>query len=137
MFKNKIFSLFKYNTFTYGEQKVSQFIIFECKYLFSIMFFYFHKANSCQDRFHTHAFNAFSIKLFGQYSEYILEDEKTGIYHIEIRKNIFKYFPRSVYHKIGNSKGCCTLLFSGPWLKEWKEYNNGVITYYNWGRNEL
>lgn len=132
--KTKIFSVCHFNIFRFGEQKVTQFVLFECKYLFSIIFFYFHKTNQCQDRFHTHAFNAFSIKLFGQYTEYILDDETTGAYHTEIRNQIFKYFPRDSYHKIGNSTGCMTVLFSGKWNPTWKEYIEGKVVHYHWGR---
>jgi hypothetical protein len=132
--KTRIFSLLRYNKFTFGDQVVSQFIIFECKFLFSLIIFYFHKSESSQDRFHTHAFNAFSIKLFGQYSEYILDDESTGEFRIEERTQTFKYFPRDSYHKIGNSNGCCTFLITGPWSNKWKEHVNGKIVTYNWGR---
>lgn len=133
--KTRIFSLLRYNKFTFGDQVVSQFVIFECKFLFSLIIFYFHKSDSSQDRFHTHAFNAFSIKLFGEYSEYILDDESTGEFHVEKRTQVFKFFPRNSYHKIGNSKGCCTFLISGPWNKNWKEYINGNVVTYTWGRN--
>lgn len=107
---------------------VSQFVIFEFK--FSVILFYFHKSDGEQDRYHTHAFNAISFKIFGTY------DEKKGKYHIENRKDIIKYFPRNRYHKIGKSTGCLTLLFSGPWNKEWKEYceTTKKITYYIFGR---
>jgi hypothetical protein len=62
--KTKWFSLFKLNKFYFGNQVVTQFVFFECKYLFSIIFFYFHKTNGTQDRYHTHAFDALSIKLY-------------------------------------------------------------------------
>lgn len=134
MVKTSLFSLFHYNKFTFGDQIVSQFVIFEHKLFFSIILFYFHKANGSQDRFHTHAFNAISFKLFGKYDEYILLNEKTGEYKIEKRNSIIKYFPRDCWHKIGNSNGCMTVLFSGPWKKTWKEYINGKIVYYNYNR---
>ena len=94
MIKTIYFSLLRYNKFEFGNQFVSQFVIFECKWLFSIILFYFHKSDGAQDRFHTHAFNAISFKLFG----------------------------------------CATILISGPWLKEWKEYVNGRTQVYTWGR---
>ena len=128
MFKNKYFSLLKYNKFMFGEQIVSQFVIFEYKYLFSIIIFYFHKSNGVQDRFHTHAFNAFSIKLFGKYTEYVLLSELTGEFKYAIRNKIFKFFPKNSYHKIGNSTGCCTILFSGKWENNWKEYIDNIKT---------
>jgi hypothetical protein len=138
MFKGKVFSFLRYNVFNFGDQKVSQFVVFEFKYLFSIIIFYFHKSEGEQDRFHTHAFNAISLKLFGQYTEYILEDEETGRFTKRIRDKIFMFFPRDSYHKIGNSTGCATVLFSGPWEKQWKEYiDGGNIVTYNWNREEI
>jgi len=132
MIKTSWLSLLKYNKFTFGKQIVSQFVIFECKFLFSIIIFYFHKSNYKQDRFHTHAFNAISIKLFGNYTEYILTENITK----KIRKNIIQYFPKDRFHLIGESTGCCTILLTGPWSKQWKEYiieDNRIITYY-WNR---
>jgi hypothetical protein len=135
--KNKTFSLLRYNKFEFGDQPVSQFVIFEWKYLFSIIIFYFHKSNGCQDRFHTHAFNAISFKFFGEYTEYILLSESADDYITKKRTQFFKYFPRNSYHKIGNSNGCMTLLLSGRWKKEWKEYtDDGKVVRYTWGRDQ-
>ena len=134
MFKTRVFSLLKYNKFEFGEQIVSQFVVFECKWLFSIIIFYFHKSEGSQDRFHTHAFNAISFKLFGKYEEHILDSEESGEFHTEARVQFFKYFPRNSYHRIAKSDGCATILISGPWHTEWKEYINGKIQHYNWGR---
>ena len=134
MFKTRVFSLLKYNKFEFGEQIVSQFVVFECKWLFSIIIFYFHKSEGSQDRFHTHAFNALSFKLFGKYEEHLLDSEESGEYHTEERTQFFKYFPRDSYHRIAKSTGCATVLLSGPWNPEWKEYIKGKIQHYNWGR---
>ena len=134
MVKTKTMSFLKYNKFEFGKQVVSQFVVFECKWLFSIIFFYFHKSTEPQDRFHTHAFNAWSVKLFGEYDEHILDDEITGEYHIVRREKTLMYFPRDSYHRIANSNGCMTILFSGPWKKYWKEFVDGKIIHYTWGR---
>lgn len=133
--KTSWLSILKYNRFEFGKQIVSQFVIFECKYLFSIIIFYFHRCDSTQDRFHTHAFNAVSFKLFGQYTEYLL-DENTMKTSKRIRKNFIQYFPRNSFHMIGNSTGCMTILLSGKWKKQWKEYNinNFSFTKYSWNR---
>ena len=134
--KNKTFSLLRYNKFEFGDQPVSQFVIFEWKYLFSIIIFYFHKSNGSQDRFHTHAFNAISFKFFGEYTEYILLSESPNDYISKRRTQFFRYFPRNSYHKIGNSNGCMTLLLSGRWKNEWKEFTDeGKIVSYTWGRD--
>jgi hypothetical protein len=134
--KTKIFSILKYNRFEFGDQVVSQFVFFECKFLFSIILFYFHRCDSSQDRFHTHAFNAISFKLFGKYEEFLLDNENTGEYHTETRSQFIKYFPRNSYHKIGKSNGCCTILLSGKWKRGWKEYIDGKVFHYDWGREK-
>lgn len=140
--KNKWISFLKLNVFTFGEQKVSQFVLFECKYLFSIIFFYFHPTKGVQDRYHTHAFNAFSIKLWGEYTELILRTlpySKWGealLFSTRRRTEVFRYFPKDCFHAIGESNGCATILFSGPWDQSWEEYKEGKFTTYTWGREK-
>lgn len=133
MFKNKYLSFLKYNKFIFGEQAVSQFVVFECKYLFSIIFFYFHKSDSHQDRFHTHAFKAVSIRIFGDYIEELLESNGEIVKLNRSRSRVL-YIPKDCFHRITKSDSCLTLLLSGPWSKQWKEYKNGKITTYTWGR---
>ena len=107
--KGEKLSIFALNKFDFGNRTIYQFVLFEYKPLFSILFFWFTKSNLVQDRFHTHAFNSLSIKLFGSYSEYILQDETTGKYTKKERTQFIKYFPRNSYHAIGESKrGCLT-----------------------------
>ena len=120
-----------YKNIVFGDLTARQFVLFEHKHLFGIIFFYFkgHK----QDRFHTHAFNALSIKLFGKYDEGILNPITKKIRY-ETRYSVFKYFPRDSYHSINNSNGCCTVLFQGPWHKYWKEYKDGTETKLSWHR---
>ena len=132
----KKLSIFKYSKFKFGRQHVSQFILFEHKDLFSIIFFYFHKSKYSQDRFHTHAFNALSIKFFGSYTEHVLIQKKPTENIIKHKRDsIFKYFAKNSYHKIGQSTGCMTMLLSGPWEKTWEEYlENGETITYNQNR---
>ena len=132
--KTSWLTLFKKNRFEFGDQHVQQYVIFECKYLFSIIIFYFEKSSGSQDRYHTHAFNALSFKLFGEYTEFELLNEDDGEFKKNRRTLFFKYFPRDSYHKIGESSGCVTLLISGPWNKTWKEFKNNKVTEYNWNR---
>jgi hypothetical protein len=136
MIKTRAFSLLAFNRFEFGTQPISQFVIFEHKSLFSIIIFYFHKSEGSQDRFHTHAFNAISFKLWGSYTEHILHNEETGDWHASERTSFIKYFPRDSYHRIASSKGCCTVLLSGSWRKTWKEFIGGRIQHYSWGRDQ-
>jgi hypothetical protein len=133
---NKL-SIFAINSFDFGNRTIYQFVLFEYKPLFSVIFFWFTKSDRVQDRFHTHAFNAISFKLFGRYTEYVLIDEESGAFEKNERTQVIKYFPRNSYHAIGQSKrGCLTLLISGPWKATWKEWINGEVKEYNWNRVE-
>ena len=125
-------SIFHRKDITFGDLTAKQLIILEHKDFFGILFFYF--KGKKQDRFHTHAFNAISIKLFGEYTEYLLDDEESGKFHLHKRDYIFRYFPRSTYHSINDSQGCLTLVIQGPWKGTWKELKDGVVTYYSPGR---
>lgn len=127
--------LISFKRIVLGEFTANQFSIFEHKRLFSIIIYYF-KGNGWQDRFHTHAFNAISIKVFGNYSERILTEKKTETYHQVIRSRVFKYFPKSTYHMLGKSSGCLTILFSGPWDSTWKEFKGGEEFELTWGRKK-
>lgn len=120
---------FKYKRIQLGNLVAKQFIVFEHKKLFGVIFYYF--SGGKQDRFHTHAFNSLSIKIFGKYMEGILDN---GVIKYIERNSIFKYFNRNEYHSINDSKGCLTLLIQGPWKKTWKEYRNGIERTLTWHR---
>ena len=122
-----------YKPIIFGDLVAKQFVLFEHKRLFGILFFYF--KGGYQDRFHTHAFNAVSFKIFGTYTEGVL-DKYFKICYIN-RDKIFKYFPRDCYHSINNSTGCLTLLIQGPWRKTWKEYKDGKENTLTWHRKEI
>jgi hypothetical protein len=122
-----------YKPIIFGDLVAKQFVLFEHKLLFGIIFFYFKGGE--QDRFHTHAFNAFSIKLWGTYLEGILNNNKNITY--KKRTSIFKYFPRDSYHSINFSDGCCTILFQGPWKRTWKEYDGVTEKILTWHRREI
>jgi hypothetical protein len=138
MIKTSWFSLLRLNFFNFGDRSIHQFVLIEIKPLFSIVLFWFHKSDKVQDRFHTHAFNAVSFKLFGSYDEHVLESEDPVKVRIEERTSVIKYFPRDSYHAIGKSKnGCLTLLVSGPWKRTWKEWIDGETRVYRWTRDEV
>ena len=98
MIKTRVFSVLRYNRFEYGQQPVSQFVLFEFKPAFSVLFFYFHRTDGQQDRFHTHAFNGLSVRFFGRYDEHLLLDEQTGEYEVVERRQVLRFFPRKRYH---------------------------------------
>jgi hypothetical protein len=136
--KGNSISFLHKNVFLFGGRPITQYVIFEWKRLFSVIIFNFHKTEKKQDRFHTHAFNALSIKLMGSYEEHILLNESSFDYKTEKRTQIFKYFPRDVFHRIGRGDECWTLLISGPWNPSWREKLDSVkIVEYKWNRKKI
>lgn len=103
-----------------GNQSVTELTILEWKKLFSIKLFHFHETDGSQDRFHTHAFNAVSILLHGDYVEEIVDDSY-NILQLKRSRRRLLFIPRDQYHRITRSTGCRTLLITGPWGKEFKE----------------
>jgi hypothetical protein len=91
----------------------------EWKRFFSIKLFHFHKTDGDQDRFHTHAFNAVSILLSGDYVEEVIEWRQ--IKQLKRSRKRFLFIPANQYHRITKSNGCRTLLITGPWGNEFKE----------------
>lgn len=126
--------IFSYKPIVFGDLVAKQLVVFEHKRLFGLLFFYF--KGSKQDRFHTHAFNAISIKIFGTYVEGILDPVTKEARYVP-RTRVIKYFPRDSYHNINDSTGCLTFLIQGPWKRTWKEYRNGKETTLAWHREEI
>ena len=102
-----------------GDQTVTEHTILEWKKLFSIKLFYFHPTSGDQDRFHTHAFNAVSFRIHGNYVEEIVRDFQVKQFDRNRSRLIF--IPKNEYHRITKSDGCRTILITGPWGSEFKE----------------
>lgn len=102
-----------------GDQSVYELTILEYKKWFSFKFFNFRKTAGSQDRFHTHAFDAYSLLLKGNYTEEVIKNNK--IIKLDRNRNRFLFIPKDNYHRITKSTGCWTLLFTGPWGSEFKE----------------
>lgn len=114
-----------------GDQSVTELTILEYKKLFSIKLFKFHKSNGKQDRFHTHAFNAFSLLIKGDYTEEVIEGNK--IFKLDRSRSRLLYIPRDSYHRITKSDGCYTMLVTGPWGGEFRELREvGHNEYKEW-----
>jgi hypothetical protein len=109
----------KRKTIALGEQSVSEYTLLEYKKWFSLKLFNFHKTSGLQDRFHTHAFGAVSIRLFGNYVEELLIDNKIVQRHRNHKR--FLFIPMDTYHRITRSEGCWTVLITGPWGENFKE----------------
>lgn len=102
-----------------GDQLVSELTILEWKRFFSIKLFHFHNSFGKQDRFHTHAFNAVSVLLHGDYIEELIEGD-TIVQRMRSCKR-FLFIPKDQFHRITHSNSCRTILITGPWGSEFKE----------------
>ena len=111
-----------------GDQNVSEITVLEWKKLFSIKLFHFHKTEGSQDRFHTHAFNALSFLLKGNYTEEVLDGKK--VLRLPRNRSKIIFIPKGQFHRITKSEGCRTLLITGPWDAEWSELRHIVDSKY-------
>lgn len=125
--------ILKFKKIKLGEFIANQFTIIEIKNLFSFIVYYF-KGDGWQDRYHSHAFNAIAINLFGNIQEEILDNNKTKI---EIRNEWIKYYSKERYHKLGKSKGCLMIVICGPWEKYWYEIKDGIKRKLSWKRVQI
>lgn len=112
-------TFWKRKTINLGDQNVTELTVLEWKRFFSIKLFNFHPTEGKQDRFHTHAFNAVSILLSGDYVEEVIESRQ--IVACKRSRKRFLFIPANQYHRITKSNGCRTLLITGPWGNEFKE----------------
>tara|TARA_R110000850_G_scaffold100075_1_gene207169 strand:- start:163 stop:627 length:465 start_codon:yes stop_codon:yes gene_type:complete len=120
-----------------GQGNVTQYTLFECKELFSIIFYRWNTID--QVRFHTHAFNAYAFLLKGYYHEKIISKGKTTD---NIVNQILKprFLAREYCHSIGYAKpNTMTLVITGSWQDTWQEYFPDTKKWvtYSWGRNKI
>jgi hypothetical protein len=117
---------------------IKQYTLFECKYLFSIIFYKWE--NVQQSRFHTHAFASMAILLKGSYEEDVLVDDKEIVTRTVDERFKLRHLPKDYCHCINKAKpGTWTVVFCGPWKKTWEEYFVDTNTWikYTWGRKRV
>lgn len=129
----KFGKLLHWDNTSLGIGNIKRFTIFECKYFGGIIINFFNTDN--QDRFHSHAFHAFSIMIRGHYMEDIIENNKVVTKKIEKSR----FIPKNYIHKITKSTpNAISVTFEGPWGGSWNEYfDNGRVKTYGWGRKVL
>ena len=96
---------------------VTGFWLCEIKWLFSVVLLHFKKGS--REKYHSHAFNAYSFYIKGEVKEYHLHDKS-----IMWKPSIYpKYTSRTTFHKIYALKDTWCLSFRGPWVDYWCEYS--------------
>lgn len=126
--------LLHFDNTSLGVGNIKRFIIFEFKPLGGIIINVFN--TDTQNRFHSHAFWAFSWMVRGWYNEEVIEGNQIIS---KIVKPCFRFIPRNYIHKIQqSSKNAVSITFEGPWHSTWNEYfDDGRIKTYTWGRKVL
>lgn len=126
--------MFKHRKIETGSGPVDRWTLFEFKRLFSV---YVHRWNvDYQDRYHTHAFDAWSWMVRGSYKERLYVDDNTYMEH-DVTPG-FRFIPWFTNHSIANCRpNTWTVTFAGPWRKTWTETKHGIITVFGWGRKRV
>jgi hypothetical protein len=103
-----------------GDGHITQYTIFESKYLFSIILYNWKTIR--QNRFHSHAFSALAFLLRGQYEE---ETYSKGVIKKKVVNQWLKprFLPQHYCHRILKADPhTWTLVLVGPWSKYWYEF---------------
>jgi len=123
-----------------GKGHVTQYILFEHKSLFSIIFYKWNTID--QIRFHTHAFNSFAFLLHGWYWEKVKFGDITTT-NLVNQPLWPRWIPKNYCHAIEVARpGSISMVICGPWDKHWYEYfpydsesdRDGFWQKYGWGR---
>lgn len=105
---------------------VTGYFLVEIKSLFSIALLRFDKGS--REAFHEHAFNAWTVWLWGEVIEMALEETGTGRLHWSLKRFIagdIKRTPRHLCHRITARRTTWALSFRGPWVDRWREFRPG------------
>lgn len=106
---------------------VTGYWLIEAKSLFSIVLLHFRPGT--REAFHTHAFNALSLWLWGRVTECRLGGIKKPY-----RAGQVKYTPRNRFHKIVAHGHVWCLSIRGPWVDTWYEWKAGSLVRLTHGR---
>ncbi len=109
---------------------VMGFFLVEIKSLFSIVLLRFSKGS--REEYHSHAFNAVTIWLWGHVHEHHLYS-----YPLTWKGGQLKYTPRSCFHKVEAITDTWALCFRGPWKDIWHESRAGNLVMLTHGRHEV
>jgi hypothetical protein len=120
-----------------GDGFIVQYTLFESKYFGGVWIYNWKTIK--QNRFHTHAFNAYAFLLSGSYTEEVIED---GV----IKNNTVnqwmkpRFLPKNYCHRILKAeKNTWTIVFFGKWIPYWYEFFDDTKTWikYSWGRKVI
>jgi quercetin dioxygenase-like cupin family protein len=109
---------------------VTGLFLVEIKPLFSIVLLRFSKGS--REAYHSHAFNALTVWLYGRVLEHMLSGET-----LTWRGGQVKLTPRDVFHRVEAIETSYALCFRGPWSDTWQESRLGRLITLTHGRKEL
>ena len=109
---------------------VTGYFLIEAKSTFSIVLLHFRKGS--REAFHSHAFNAITLWLWGSVEEYHLWG---GLKRFS--GGMIKFTPRSTFHKIEALQDTWAISIRGPWVDRWNEWRGGKLVTLTHGRVEV
>jgi len=127
--------LMHFDSVRLGQGRIDRFTLFEFKPIGGIILNVFNSIE--QDRFHTHAFNAWSVMLRGSYAEEIRRQD--AVVETRLRTRDVMYLPRHLEHRIMKStKNAVSVTICGPWRDTWTETSvSGRTRRFMWGRRQV
>ncbi len=122
-----------YDKTALGIGQIQRFTLFELKNIGGIIINLFN--TQTQDRYHSHAFAAWSWMIKGFYFEDVWLNGKATTKRISKSR----FIPKDYTHKITYSApNTISITFEGPWDYQWAEYfDDGRVKIYTWGRKVL
>lgn len=102
----------------------------EFKNLFSIVILHFGPTN--REGYHSHSFNAMTLWLKGDVEEHDI----SGVTRTYCA-GMWKYTPRSRFHRVSAHPTAWAISFRGPWQDTWQEYKDGKYTTLTHGRKVI
>ena len=109
---------------------VTGYFLIEWKRAFSIVLLHF--AKGTREAFHEHAFNAWTLWLWGV----VVEHHLNG-YRKVFSGGMSKFTPRNCFHKIEALEPTWALSIRGPWMDRWREWRQGRFVTLTHGRREV
>lgn len=129
---------YKRKTIKLGTLPVDELTLLEWKPLFSLKLFHFYPGEA-QEIYHTHSFSAYSFLLSGNYIEAFYNEYTNKFWSEPRNRSRLIFIPKDRFHQITKSEGCWTIMLTGNWNDEYKEYNEktGEIIVSTHGRKEV
>lgn len=109
---------------------VTGYFLIEWKSVFSVVLLHFNKGS--REAYHSHAFNAWTLWLWGL----VVELHREGGMKVFMMGDLKRTY-RDTFHKVECLETAWALSIRGPWSSTWQEDRNGKLVTLTHGRREV